>query len=125
MGCGVYWQQVHEVDRALGVLRRYGIAEAAPAFGQLYALRGKLMAQVGFKFPRSLALLAKLIGFSPGEIRLWHDSEDGWMSEARARPGAPPVYKAASDAVAMAILKEEITPELEKVLLTPDVDIDN
>ena len=124
MGCGVYWQQVKEVDRALGTLRRFGL-EQTDAFGQLTSIRGRLMGQVGFKFPRSLTLLAKLVGFSPGEFRLWHDGEAGWMSEARAGPGAPPVYKAASDEVAMAILKREITPELEEQLFTPNVDIDN
>ena len=125
MGCGVYWQQVHEIEKALGTMRLYGIPEISPAFRQLSAIRGKLMAQVGFKFPRSISLIAKLVGLSPGEFRLWHDSEQGWMSEARARPGAPPVYKAASNEVAMAILKEEITPELELQLLTPDVGVDN
>jgi len=124
MGCGVYYQQVHEIERALGTLRRFGL-DQTPAFGQLFAIQGKLMAQVGFKFPRGISLLLKLVGFSPGEIRLWHDAEAGWMSEARARPGAPPVYKAASDEVAMAILKREITPELEERLLTPDINIDN
>ncbi|GAI64197.1 unnamed protein product [marine sediment metagenome] len=83
------------------------------------------MARVGFKFPRVLSLLAKLVGLSPGEFRLWHDVESGWMSEARARPRALPVYKAISDEVAMTILKEEITPELEAILLTPDVGVDN
>ena len=125
MGCGVYWQQVHEIERALGTMRRFGISELAPSYLQLDSIRGKLMAQVGFKFPRQLSLLAKLVGLSPGEFRLWHDAEAGWMSEARARPGAPPVYKAVSDKVAMAILKEEVTPELEQQLLTPDIDIDN
>jgi len=118
------WEQVHEIDRALGTLRRYGL-EQTPAFGQLFDIRGKLMARVGFKFPRVLSLLAKLVGLSPGEFRLWHDVESGWMSEARARPRALPVYKAISDEVAMTILKEEITPELEAILLTPDVGVDN
>jgi len=78
------------------------------------------MAQVGFKAPRPLTLIAKLIGLSPGVIKVWHDAESGWMSEARARPGAPPVYRAVSDEVAMAILKGELTHELEEKLLTPD-----
>lgn len=124
MACGVYWQQVKEIDRAMATLKRFGL-DQTPAFGQLFSIKGKLMAQVGFKFPRGITLLLKLVGFSPGEFRLWHDAEAGWMSEARARPGAPPVYKAASDEVAMAILKRELTPELEAQLLTPDVGIDN
>jgi len=119
MGCGVFWQQVKELDRALSTMRTFGISELSPAYGQLFAIRGKLMAQIGFKYPTTLSLLAKLIGFSPGEIRLWHNVESGWMSEARERPKAPPVYKAVSDEVAMRILKREITPELERELLAP------
>ena len=72
-----------------------------------------------------LTQLIKLIGFSPGTITLWHDNESGWMSEARTRPGAAPVYKSVSDEVAMAILKKEVTPELEVTLLTPDENVDN
>ena len=120
MGCGVYWQQIHEVDRALDVFRIYGIPELSDAYRTVYGLRAKLLAQVGVKFPRTVTQLLRLVGFSPGVFALWHDVESGWMSEARARPGAPPVYKSASDEVAMAILKQELTPELEAQLLTPD-----
>jgi len=120
MGCGVYYQQIREVERALGTMRRFGISEVSDAYQQLYGVRGKLMAQVGFKFPRTLSQLAKLIGLSPGVISLWHDVESGWMSEARTRPAAHPVYKSVSDELAMAILKRELTPEQEEFLMTPD-----
>ena len=114
------YNQIHELDRALGTMRKFGIPEAADAYQQLFRLRGKLMAQIGFKLPRPLSLLAKLVGLSPGILKVWHDAEAGWMAEARERPGAPPIYRAVSDEVAMAILKKEVTPELEKELLTPD-----
>lgn len=78
------------------------------------------MGQIGVKFPRTTSLLTKLIALSPGSIALWHDVESGFMSEARAYPGAPPVYKGVSDEVAMAILKKEITKELEAELMAPD-----
>lgn len=120
MGCGVYWSQIKELDRALGTMRRFGIPEVSEAYQGLYSIRGKLMAQVGIKFPRVVTQIMRLVGLSPGVITLWHDVESGWMSEARARPGALPVYKAVSDEVAMTILKHEVTPELEKELLTPD-----
>lgn len=120
MGCGVYWQQVREVERAMSTMRRFGISEVSDAYLQLYGIRGKLMGQVGVKFPRTVSQLMKLVGLSPGIIAIWHDVESGWMSEARAKPGAPPVYKAVSDEVAMAILKGELTHELEDVLMTPD-----
>ena len=120
MGCGVYYSQIRELERALGTMRRFGISELSAPYQQLYSLQGKLLAQVGFKFPRGISLLVRLAGLSPGEIKLWHDVESGWMSEAREKPGAPPVYRAVSDEVAMAILKGELTHDLETTLMTPD-----
>ena len=120
MGCGIYWGQLKEIERALSTMKMCGIPEVSDAYQKLYGIRGKLLAQVGFKFPRTVISLLKLAGLSPGTITVWHDIESGWMSEARERPGAPPVYKRVSDEVAMAILKKEVTPELEKQLLTPD-----
>jgi len=121
MGCGVYWQQIKETDRAIGSLRLHldipGVSEATR---ELYSIRGQLLARVGIKYPRIITKILKLIGLSPGTVTLWHDVESGWMTEARARPGAPPVYKAASDEVALVILKREVTHELEAQLLTPD-----
>ncbi|GAI46557.1 unnamed protein product, partial [marine sediment metagenome] len=116
----VYWQQIHRVDESLGSMRIHGILPTAGPYQELFRLRGKLMGQVGFKFPREITMLLHLVGLSPGEIKLWHDVESGFMSEARAYPGAPPVYKAVSDETAMAILKHEMTKELEVELMTPD-----
>lgn len=120
MGCGVYWSQINEIDRALATLRKYNISDISDAYKKLFDIRGKLMAQVGIKFPRVSIPMIKLLALSPGTITLWEDIESGWMSEARAKPGAPPVYKKVSDEVAMAILKQEVTHELEQELLTPD-----
>jgi len=125
MTCGIKWRQIDQLDKALGALRGSGLGPGTTAFDTLWELRGKLFGQVGLKFPRSLSQLIKILGLSPGSITLWHDIESGWMSEARARPGAPPVYKSVSDEVAVAILKKEVTPELEAILLTPDQNIDN
>lgn len=83
------------------------------------ALRG-VRTQWGFKIPRPTRALLTLYGLSPGTITLWIDAESGFFSEARVKPGAPPVYKAVSDEVAMAILKGELTKELELELMTPD-----
>jgi len=125
MGCGVKWRQIDELDKALGSLRVTGLGPGTTPFDTLWKLRGQIYGQIGFKFPRTLTQLIKIFGFSPGTITLWHDIESGWMSEARARPGAPPVYKSVSDEVAMAILKKEVTPELEAELLKPDEYVDN
>jgi len=120
MGCGIYWFQVQKLDRAMEVMGQYGIAETDPAYQQLWAERGKLIGQIGQKFPRVNYALGMWREFSPERIRLRYDIEMGWFSEARVRPKAPPVYKPLSDEDAMAILKGEITTELKQRLLTPD-----
>ena len=114
------YRQVGELDRAMDVLRGAGFSEDSLPFKSLYSVRGRILAQIGFKFPKLPSLLGLLAGLSPGTIKIWHDIESGWMSEARARPGAPPVYKRVSDEVAITILKKEVTKELEAELLTPD-----
>ncbi len=125
MGCGVYYQQIRELERAMGTMRKFGIDELSAPYQQLFSERGKLMAQVGVKFPRTVSQLAKLLGLSPGTVSLWHDVESGWMSEARERPGAPPVYRSVSDEVAMAILRGELTHDMSVELMKPAENIDN
>lgn len=119
MGCGVWYTQINELDRALGTLRRFGL-EGMPSFNQLSATRAKLMTQIGFKFPREISLLVRLAGLSPGEIKLWHDAEAGFMAEARERPGAPPVYHHVSDDEAGEILTGELSQETHDRLMAPD-----
>jgi len=114
------YDEVHELDRALSTMSRYGIDEASEPFQQLYRLRSELLAKIGFKIPRPTSLLKVLAGLSPGSVKVWHDAESGWFSEARERPGAPPVYKHVSDDIAMTLLKGELTKELELELMKPD-----
>jgi len=121
MGCGVYWQQIHTVDSALDKLRLHlDIPGISDAYQQIHSLRGQLMAKIGFKFPRTVMLIMRLVGLSPGTVTLWFDIESGWMSEARARPRVHPVYKSISAEVAMTLLRRELTKELEVDLMTPD-----
>ena len=120
MGCGIYFNQIRELEKAMGTMSRFGILPSSPAYMQLFNVRGKLMAQVGFKFPRSIIQLVKLIGLSPGSITLWEDIESGWLAEGRVTPGAPPVYHYITDEQAIAILKKDISPELHDFLMTED-----
>lgn len=101
-------------------MRSAGISELAPEYMKLNKQLGGLIMHTGYKFPRGLTLIRMLLGLSPGEVRLWHDNELGWQSEARAKPGAIPVMKSVSDEIAMTILKGELTHELEDYLMTPD-----
>ena len=121
MGCGVYWQQIREVERALGGLRPHmEIPGVFDAMSALTSIRGELLKRVGFKYPRTISQILELAGLSPGTVTLWHDVESGWLTEARVKPGAPPVYHYVKDDVALAILKGEMTHELEAELMTPD-----
>jgi hypothetical protein len=120
MGCGIYWHQIGEVERALDVMSRYGIPEESDAYQALYRQKGALLTEVGYKFPRSTLQMRLITALYSPVIRLWHDIECGWMVEAREKPGAPPVYKSVGDEVAMAILKGEVTHELEEELARPD-----
>ena len=120
MACGVKWQQIKELDRALRSLRLAGFGPGTDVYNEIYRIRGKVFGQIGFKFPRTVTSLIKLVGLSPGVIHLWHDVESGFMVEARRKPSAPPVYKYVSDNIAIIILKRELTHELEEFLMTPD-----
>ena len=120
MGCGVYWQQVHEVESALGTMEKFGIDPGSEAYRSLVGERAKLMAEIGRKFPRSYNWLTFLAGESPGTIRLGHDVETGFFVEARVKPKAHPIYHRVTHEEAMAILKGEMSPELHDRLFTPD-----
>ena len=121
MGCGIYWRQVREVERAISALRPHtAIPGVSEATRELYSIRGRLLKTVGLKFPRTISQILKLAGLSPGTITLWEDIESGWLVEARTKPGAPPVYHYVKDDIAMAILTGALTHELEATLMTPD-----
>ena len=120
MGCNYRLRQIAEATRAYTSLSGLGVSARLPAMQTLLSIRTRLMARVGLVFPRSITMLIRLIGLSPGSITLWHDIEMGFMTEARANETAPPVYKHASDQVAAILLKGELTKDLELELMTPD-----
>jgi len=113
-------EQLFRLDRAVYQMTKEGIPELSTPFQAVLQARGQLRLSFGFKVPRSVLSLLKMYGLSPGTIMLWLDTESGYMVEARERPGAPPVYHYVSDDMAMAILKGELTHELETYLMTPD-----
>jgi len=120
MGCGVKWQQVQELDRALGSLRRAGLGPGDYAYNELWKIRGRVFGQIGYKFPRAVTLLLNLVALSPGSIKLFHDVEAGWLVEARAKPGAQVVRRYVSDDIATTLLTGKLTHELEEFLMAPD-----
>ena len=102
-------------------LRLSGILPTNPAAQALSKLRGALMGKLGFRAPRTTSAILKLVGLSPGTITTWFDVEGGWLSEARVKEGAPPIYHWIDEQTAMTILKGELTHELEDRLMTPNV----
>jgi len=114
------YYQLNEVESKIGKMEEWGVSPTDPGYLRAVQERGAILANVGIKIPRTFFEIAKSFGMSPGVLTLWEDVESGWMSEARERPGAPPVYHYVEDEVAMAILKKEVTPEMRKYLFTPD-----
>ena len=108
------------IERAKATLLKAGYGVIDPPYLDLLRAGRMSIANFGFKYPRPMTLILKLVGLSPGIVKLWHDAESGFFSEARAKPGAPPVYHHISDDQAITILKGEMTHELEDYLLEPD-----
>ncbi len=115
------WDEVHRAERDLATLERLGVLTTDPAYQRLQAERGAALAKVGTNVSRDTILLALSFGFSPGIIKLWHDGDAGFMSEARVKEGAPPVYHTVSGEEAVAIINRKVDKKLEKRLMTLDV----
>jgi len=115
-----HWYQVRKVEGDLETLRRLGVEETHPAYQALFAERGKALANVGYKAPRTQAWVMDWATWSPTLVRLMEDTELGFVAVVKAFKGAPPVYKRVSGEVAVAIIKGEVTPELKEALLKPD-----
>jgi len=105
------YSELSRINSALRSMRGWGVLESDPGFQRLWKARGAAIAKIGIKAPRITTLIAKLIGLSPGELKLWEDAEIGWMVETRAKAGAPPVYRYVSDAIAERIVKKTLTHE--------------
>ena len=118
--CKELYSQLDHIDEALKQLRLGGVLPTNPAYQAVWKLRGELMGKLGFKTPRGIVGVLKLLALSPGSIQVWFDAEAGWVSEARAGPGAPPVYRYIDAATAVTIIKGGLTHELEAKLMEPD-----
>jgi len=125
MSCGAYYQQLREIEKALGSIRRAGLPASSRPYQELYKLRGKILAQVSYKLPRTVTQLVRIAGLSPGILALWHDAESGFMVEARAYPGAPPVYHRVEESIAEDLLAGRHLHEYEEFYLRPPVGVDN
>jgi len=122
MPCSIFAQRysLQAVNRSLKALVEAGFGPLTEPYKLIQEVQTKLRASLGVKGPKIMGYAKILPGLSPGSVKLWHDSDSGWFTEARAKDGAPPVYHHVTDAVAVTILKGELTHELEAELMKPD-----
>lgn len=114
------YAELNKLNEQLQMMQRWGVSSSDLGFMRLLDARGAVMGKLGLRLPRTTTLVKTLFGLSPGSIKLWADAEIGWTTEARTRPGAPPVYRKVSDEIAEKLVKEELTQELHDYLMTPD-----
>lgn len=111
---------IRRLEKSMSGLKLGGLGPGTEVFDILAKARADIWKSVGIKQPKTMSILRLLLGLSPGSIRVIHDAESGWMTEAREKPGAPPVYHYVSDEVAAQILQGKLTHELELELMKPD-----
>jgi len=119
------WEQIHVIEREIDKLRILGLTEQMPILRELFHVRSQLLSLRAAAVPKPTRLILTLLGLSPGEFRVWFDIETGWMVEARREKGAPPIYHSIDAETALKISNRELTPELEKRLLTPSEIVDH
>jgi hypothetical protein len=122
MPCNIFSQRyaIQNLNSSLRALVTAGFGPLTEPYQVLAKLRNDMLSKLGLKIPKSMSLLKVLVGLSPGLVKVWHDSDSGWFTEARAKDGAPPVYHHVTDAVATQILSGKLTHELEAELMKPD-----
>jgi len=120
MPCSYKWKQLLNVTGALRELAPSSYISSLSGYTDLLNLRGQLLEQVLGPYPRIATLLGTITGLSPGSVKVWHDSENGWFAEGRVEPGAPPVYRRISAEDARALLEKNPDPDLAHKLMQPD-----
>jgi hypothetical protein len=114
------YNALNQIESTLKSLTRAGYGPGSSVYGELYKVRGQLLGKLGKIASRPTGLLKLLLGLSPGSVKLFYDGDYGWFTDAREKPGAPPVYHHVDDDTAIQLLQGEMTHELEAVLMKPD-----
>jgi hypothetical protein len=121
MPCKYRWNQISTVNGALRTLGLSPYGLKLPVYSELQALRSSLLSQVSAPFPRASVLIRLITGLSPGSVRVWLDTENGWMCEGRKTPGATPVYHSITPGQAAALMQEDPDPDLAHRMMEPDL----
>jgi len=117
---GNWFNQLEEVNKALSLLHKGGLGFDSYPVQALYNTRGRLMSQLGLKLPKIVAQIATMAGLSPGTVKLWLDTEQGWFTEIRLERNGSPVHHFVSTEVALAIIKGELSHQQFEDLKVPD-----
>ena len=120
MPCKYKWQQLTNVNGALRALGLSPYALKLPVYSELMSLRRHLLADIMPATPRASMLLRIITGLSPGSVRVWFDTERGWMAEGRKTPASNPVFHQITEAEAVALMQEHPDPDLAHRVMEPD-----
>jgi hypothetical protein len=120
MPCKYRWNQMSIVNGALRTMGFSPYSLNLPVVSELRALRSSLLSQVTGSFPRASMLIRLITGLSPGSVRVWLDTENGWMCEGRKTLTAPPVYHSITAEEAQRLLPEHPDEALAHRMMEPD-----
>jgi hypothetical protein len=121
-GKAPYYTQLSEINQALSHILKAGLGPLSEPYQALYKLRGEVMGRLGLKAisPRNVLKIASLIGFSPGEVRVFFDSEVGWIAEGRKEPEGQPVLRHITPDQAINLMSSSPDPNLVHQLMELD-----
>ena len=120
MPCKYRFNQMSVINGALRTMGFSPYSLNLPVVSQLRALRSSLLSQVTGSFPRASMLIRLITGLSPGSVRVWLDTENGWMCEGRKTLTSTPVYHSITKDEAQLLLQEHPDQALTHRLVEPD-----
>jgi hypothetical protein len=104
--------QIQEITKATRLMSADSYTIGLPGYAELRAIKSDLISGITSGTPRLRVLIRAIAGLSPGSVRVWHDTEQGWMAEGRKTPTSSPVYHQITEAEAAQLIGEHPKPEL-------------
>jgi len=120
MPCNYKYAQIGTLNRALREVLPTPSTALKPVYDALAYYRSQLLAEIMPATPRVSLLLRTIIGLSPGHVRVWLDTERGWIAEGVKEPGSHPEYHLVTEPEAKDLLSEHPTPALAHRMMEPD-----
>ena len=112
--------QISEITKATRLMAADSYTIALPGYAELRAIKSDLISGIFEGTPRLRVLIRTIVGLSPGNVRVWHDTEQGWMAEGRKTPTSSPVYHQITEADAAQLIGAHPNPELSHRMMEPD-----